>query len=591
MAARGRPGGSNNATGFGTSVRLAMDSAITAAGARARAPAIRSARSSASPCATIRRRWRCAASRWPSSASLRARASCCGARRAASAPRETLARARCVTAEAEVALATRDLAWPPRALAEALRTLAAHGDRANAAHARLLADPAPPAARPPRRGGRRAAPRSTLGDVPARLAAVAALVAFEIALRRGRAAPARAALAGAREAAARSGIAALLRRGRERGPRARAARRAPRRRGRGALADAGRGRGGARLAEPGRRRLPAGCAPRRAGGARWRAGRCCSRCARARRGLAGRGDARRSDRARVRRAPARTSPTARACASRSGACAASCAPLAEIEATAGGFALAPRGGARGRGAGAADREPRRRRAGAARRRRGLVDLGARAGARVRASAPCSARWPSSRRPARCARSAAAARSAGSAPPLAGFATTLLLPVAADGFGVRATGADDGASRQTHRRPQPAEIVREYGPFPGADARARRHLRRPPGLVRRRRAAASPSTRRAASRVRALDVACDAGTAFDGTHLYQIAERASTRSIRRPARSLATIPAPGDGRDSGLAWAEGTPVGRAVPRPQDPPDRSRRPARSCAPSSRTASSPA
>jgi hypothetical protein len=53
-------------------------------------------------------------------------------------PREVVARARCLTAQAEVALAARDLAWPPRALDEALRTLTAHGDRENAAHARLL---------------------------------------------------------------------------------------------------------------------------------------------------------------------------------------------------------------------------------------------------------------------------------------------------------------------------------------------------------------------------------------------------------------------------------------------------------------------
>src|SRR4029077_10329796 len=53
-------------------------------------------------------------------------------------PRETVERARCLTAEAEVALAARDLAWPSRALTEALRTVAAHGDRDNAAHARLL---------------------------------------------------------------------------------------------------------------------------------------------------------------------------------------------------------------------------------------------------------------------------------------------------------------------------------------------------------------------------------------------------------------------------------------------------------------------
>src|SRR5512142_799319 len=53
-------------------------------------------------------------------------------------PRERVERARCLTAEAEVALAARDLAWPPRALAEAVRTLTAHGDRDNATHARLL---------------------------------------------------------------------------------------------------------------------------------------------------------------------------------------------------------------------------------------------------------------------------------------------------------------------------------------------------------------------------------------------------------------------------------------------------------------------
>src|SRR5512135_841547 len=123
-------------------------------------------------------------------------------------PRETAERARCLTAEAEVALAARDLAWPPRALGEALRTFAARGDRENAAHARLLqirrllllgrvdeADGACAAL--------------DLAGAPARLAAVAALVAFEIALRRGRAGQARQALAGAREAAARSGIGAL----------------------------------------------------------------------------------------------------------------------------------------------------------------------------------------------------------------------------------------------------------------------------------------------------------------------------------------------------------------------------------------------
>jgi tetratricopeptide (TPR) repeat protein len=53
-------------------------------------------------------------------------------------PREAVARARCVVAEAEVALAARDLGWPVKALDQARETLAEHGDAVNAAHARYL---------------------------------------------------------------------------------------------------------------------------------------------------------------------------------------------------------------------------------------------------------------------------------------------------------------------------------------------------------------------------------------------------------------------------------------------------------------------
>ena len=52
--------------------------------------------------------------------------------------KEVLARARCAVAEAEVAFAARDLSWPTRALAAAAEVLETTGDRANAAHARLL---------------------------------------------------------------------------------------------------------------------------------------------------------------------------------------------------------------------------------------------------------------------------------------------------------------------------------------------------------------------------------------------------------------------------------------------------------------------
>jgi hypothetical protein len=61
-------------------------------------------------------------------------------RRAARAfgPKEPVARARCVVAEAEVALVSRDLNWTVKSLDAARATLEAHGDRANAAHARYL---------------------------------------------------------------------------------------------------------------------------------------------------------------------------------------------------------------------------------------------------------------------------------------------------------------------------------------------------------------------------------------------------------------------------------------------------------------------
>lgn len=61
-------------------------------------------------------------------------------RRAARAfgPREAVARARCVVAEAEIALVSRDLSWPAKTLDAARVALETHGDRVNAAHARIL---------------------------------------------------------------------------------------------------------------------------------------------------------------------------------------------------------------------------------------------------------------------------------------------------------------------------------------------------------------------------------------------------------------------------------------------------------------------
>ncbi|MDQ0322666.1 glutamine cyclotransferase [Pararhizobium capsulatum DSM 1112] len=58
-------------------------------------------------------------------------------------------------------------------------------------------------------------------------------------------------------------------------------------------------------------------------------------------------------------------------------------------------------------------------------------------------------------------------------------------------------------------------------------------------------------------VRSLEVAAHAGTAYDGRHLFQIAEDRIHKVDPTSGQVLATIPAPGNGGDSGLTWAEGS----------------------------------
>jgi len=132
-------------------------------------------------------------------------------RRAARAfgPTETVARARCVVAEAEVALVSRDLGWPVKTLDAARATLEAHGDRVNAAHARhvqirrlLLIGRIDDAERM----------LATLDPSPFPPASRTAheLMAAGIALRRVRTKTARAALARAAQAARHARIPALI---------------------------------------------------------------------------------------------------------------------------------------------------------------------------------------------------------------------------------------------------------------------------------------------------------------------------------------------------------------------------------------------
>jgi glutamine cyclotransferase len=99
----------------------------------------------------------------------------------------------------------------------------------------------------------------------------------------------------------------------------------------------------------------------------------------------------------------------------------------------------------------------------------------------------------------------------------------------------------------------AEIVREYGPFPGVD--------RVNGVTYDGQQvwfaagdklnALDPESGKT---VRSIDVAAYAGTAYDGQHLFQIAEGRIQKIDPKTGRVLATIPAPEGGDNSGLAWA-------------------------------------
>jgi glutamine cyclotransferase len=102
----------------------------------------------------------------------------------------------------------------------------------------------------------------------------------------------------------------------------------------------------------------------------------------------------------------------------------------------------------------------------------------------------------------------------------------------------------------------AEILREYGPFPGVEKVG--------GVTfdgqnvwfasGDKLNALDPES---GNTVRAIDVPAHAGTAFDGQYLFQIYEKRIQKVDPKSGRVLATIPAPGDGGDSGMAWAEGS----------------------------------
>jgi glutamine cyclotransferase len=103
---------------------------------------------------------------------------------------------------------------------------------------------------------------------------------------------------------------------------------------------------------------------------------------------------------------------------------------------------------------------------------------------------------------------------------------------------------------------PAEILHEYGPFPGAD--------RVNGVTYDGKQVWFASGEKlnafdpaSGELLRSIDVPAHAGTAFDGQHLYQISEGRIQKIDPQTGRVLSSIPTPGGSGHSGLAWAEGT----------------------------------
>ena len=102
----------------------------------------------------------------------------------------------------------------------------------------------------------------------------------------------------------------------------------------------------------------------------------------------------------------------------------------------------------------------------------------------------------------------------------------------------------------------ATILREYGPYPGVAKVA--------GVTWDGKQVWFASGDKlntldpeSGKTTRSIDVAAHAGTAFDGKHLWQIAESRIQKIDPKTGRVLSTIPAPGKGGDSGMAWGEGS----------------------------------
>jgi outer membrane protein assembly factor BamB len=119
-----------------------------------------------------------------------------------------------------------------------------------------------------------------------------------------------------------------------------------------------------------------------------------------------------------------------------------------------------------------------------------------------------------------------------------------------------TTATMAASAMPPESTAQAEVIREYGPFPGAKQVHGVSFdgARVWAAVGDRLLAFDPES---GETRRVLERQGDAGTAFDGRYLYQIAGDRIDRIDPESGAVLGSIPAPGAGCNSGLAWAEGS----------------------------------
>jgi streptogramin lyase len=101
----------------------------------------------------------------------------------------------------------------------------------------------------------------------------------------------------------------------------------------------------------------------------------------------------------------------------------------------------------------------------------------------------------------------------------------------------------------------ANIVREYGPFPGVSTVHGVSYDGSNIWVAAGEAlcAVDPGSGEV---IRTLVIPANAGTAFDGTHLFQISDDRIQKVDPESGRVVATIPAPSSDA-SGMAWAEGS----------------------------------